>query len=125
MLSGARSLYAIAQWGRLQPPDVVGALGVTRMRTPAVRTLHYPFKALDVDAFEAAWQRWAQQVGAEPPLRPPAQARPVMAPLALDGKGLRGVHGEELPGVRLVALYDVQAGLVLAQKGSGPVTRRR
>jgi len=56
-LSGARSLYAIAQWGRLQPPDVVGALGVTRMRTPAVRTLHYPFKALDVDAFEAAWQR--------------------------------------------------------------------
>ncbi len=40
-----------------------------------------------------------------------------MAPLALDGKGRRGVHGEELPGVRLVALYDVQAGLVLAQTG--------
>lgn len=37
--------------------------------------------------------------------------------LALGGKGLRGIHREALPGVRLVALYDVQAGVVLAQKG--------
>jgi hypothetical protein len=31
----------------------------------------------------------------------------------------RGIHGEELPGVRLVAAYWDEAGLVLAQKG-GP-----
>jgi hypothetical protein len=29
----------------------------------------------------------------------------------LDGKALRGIHGEELPGVRLVALYAPEAGL--------------
>jgi DDE_Tnp_1-associated len=115
MVSGARSLYAIAQWGRAQRPEVVRALGFTRARTPAVATLHYTFKALDVDAFEAALQRWARRVGAGAATR--SQPRPVLAPLALDGKGLRGIHGEEVPGVRLVALYDVQAGLVLAHKG--------
>jgi len=35
----------------------------------------------------------------------------------MDGKGLRGMHGEELPGVRLVAGYAVKAGLALAQEG--------
>src|SRR5215210_5832414 len=60
MLSGARSLYAIAQWGRLQPPAVVRALGFTRERTPTVSTLHLVFKDLDVQAFEAALARWAQ-----------------------------------------------------------------
>ena len=37
--------------------------------------------------------------------------------VALDGKALRGIHGEELPGVRLVAAYCDRAGLVLAQSG--------
>lgn len=106
MLQGARSLYAIAQWGRAQPAEVVRALGFTRARTPAVTTLHYTFKTLDVAAFEAALSRWACQ-------------RPGGAALAIDGKGLRGIHGEELPGVRLVAIYDVEAGRVLAQAG-GP-----
>ena len=106
MLQGARSLYAIAQWGHAQPPEVVQALGFTRPRTPAVTTLHYTFKTLDVAAFEAALSRWACQ-------------RPGGTALAIDGKGLRGIHGTELPGVRLVAIYDVEAGQVLAQAG-GP-----
>ena len=120
MLAGARSLYAIAQWGRAQPAEVVHALGFTRARTPAVATLHYTFAALDVEAFEAALQQWAQRVAAaeaEDPRGGRAPRRRMPRPLALDGKGLRGIHGEELPGVRLVALYDVQAGVVLAQKG--------
>ena len=37
--------------------------------------------------------------------------------LAVDGKALRGLHGDELPGVRLVAAYAVGAGLVVGQKG--------
>ena len=32
-------------------------------------------------------------------------------------KGLLGIHGEELPGVRLLAAYTPESGLVLAQKG--------
>jgi DDE_Tnp_1-associated len=108
MLSGARSLYAIAQWGRLQPPEVVQALGFTRPRTPTVSTLPLVFKDLDVAAFEAAVSQWAvQQLGDR------GEA------IAIDGKALRGIHGEELPGVRLVAAYATGAGLVLAQAG-GP-----
>ena len=106
MLSGARSLYAIAQWGRLQSPAVVQALGFTRPRTPTVSTLHLVFKDLDVAAFEAAVRQWAvQQLGDR------GEA------IAIDGKALRGIHGEELPGVRLVAASATGAGRVLAQAG--------
>ncbi len=106
MLEGARSLYAIFQWGRLQPPERVRALGFKRDKTPTVSTLHLVFKDLDTAAFEAALADWAQ---AYPGERGEA--------IAIDGKGLRGIHGKELPGVRLVAGYEVKAGLVLAQAG--------
>jgi hypothetical protein len=106
MLCGARSLYAIAQWGRLQPEAVRRALGFKGRGTPGSTTLHYVFKRLDVQAFEAELQAWAAQT-----LDPSSQQ------LVLDGKALRGIHGEELPGVRLVALYAPEAGLVLAQAG--------
>jgi hypothetical protein len=110
MLSGARSLYAIAQWGRLQEPAVVQALGFGRRPTPSVSTLHRLFMRLDVGAFEAAVGRWAQ-----------AHMGDTTA-IAIDGKALRGIHGEELPGVRLVAAYADGVGLVLAQTG-GPDQR--
>lgn len=106
MLCGARSLYAIAQWGRLQPAEVRRALGFSEGTMPAATTLHYAFKRLDTAGFEAALQVWAT-----------AALRPVDRQLVLDGKALRGVHGEQLPGVRLVAIYAPEAGLVLAQAG--------
>lgn len=110
MLSGARSLYAMAQWGRLQDPAVIAVLGFTRAQTPAVATLHYLFRRLDATAFETALRAWAQgELGDH------AQT------IAIDGKALRGIHGEELPGVRLVAAFGVETGLVLAQSGgAGP-----
>jgi hypothetical protein len=106
MLSGARSLYAIAQWGRLQPPAVVAALGFTRERTPTVSTLHLVFRDLDAAAFEAALGQWAR-----------ANLGDDEEAIAIDGKALRGIHGEELPGVRMVAAYSDGAGRVLAQSG--------
>jgi len=106
MLSGAKSLYAIAQWGRLQQPEVVRALGFTREQTPCVATLHLLFKDLDIAYFEQALQNWAQRnLGDRGKV------------IAIDGKGLRGIHGEEIPGVRLVAAYADEVGLVLTQKG--------
>jgi hypothetical protein len=106
MLSGARSLYAIAQWGRLQEPEVVQSLGFSRDKTPSVSTLHRLFVRLDVASFEAVLRAWTQSnlSGGE-------------EAIAIDGKGLRGIHGEELPGVRLVAAYASETGLVLTQKG--------
>jgi hypothetical protein len=106
MLCGARSLYAIAQWGREQPETIVRALGFTRQRTPGVATLHRVFKALDADVFEVVLAQWARAA-----LGDRGEA------IAIDGKALRGIHGEQLPGVRLVAAYEVQTGLVLAQRG--------
>jgi hypothetical protein len=63
------------------------------------------FRGLCVVAFERALSQWAQ-----------ARA---LNQLAIDDSGLRGIHGEELPGVRLVAARCNEAGLVLAQRGSG------
>src|SRR3972149_11303137 len=61
MLSGARSLYAIAQGGRLQDPAVIRALGFTRDRTPSVSTLHLVLSLLDIASFERALREWAQR----------------------------------------------------------------
>jgi hypothetical protein len=110
MIAGARSLYAIFQWGRLQPLQIVITLGFVKKngdpkKTPCVATLHRVFKRLDVVRFEAALGDWSKQyLGDE-------------EAIAIDGKALRGIHGEELPGVRLVAAYASQTGQVLAQKG--------
>ena len=54
MLCGARSLYAISQWGRDQGREVSQALGFTRDRTPCVSTLHQVFSRLDRESFESA-----------------------------------------------------------------------
>jgi DDE_Tnp_1-associated len=119
-LAGARSLYAIAQWGRLQPPAVRRALGFAEADMPAHTTLHYVFKRLEVPAFETVLAEWALAVlGPAPPgqASPEAAAAAEREQLVVDGKALRGLHGEELPGVRLVAVYAARAGLVLAQAG--------
>ncbi len=112
MIAGARSIYAIYQWGRLQPTENVKILGFKKKKkdkeakTPGVATLHRVFKRLDVVQFEAALRGWAQQnLGDE-------------EAIAIDGKELRGIHGEELPGVRLLTAYTPESGLVLAQKGA-------
>ena len=39
--------------------------------------------------------------------------------VAIDGKALRGIHGDEVPGVRLVSTYS-HRGLVVGQKGGDP-----
>ena len=114
MLCGARSLYAIFQWGRTLSPDTVRALGFTRDRTPTVSTIHLVFKALDVATFERLVGQWAT-----------AQFGDRASVVALDGKGLRGIHGEHLPAVRLVAGLLVEPGLVLGQAGGRAGTRGR
>lgn len=60
MLAGARSIYAVFQWGRLQTPEVVRTLGFTRDKTPTVSTLDLVFRALDVATFESVLREWAQ-----------------------------------------------------------------
>jgi DDE_Tnp_1-associated/Transposase DDE domain len=110
MLGGARSLYAIAQWGRERVEDDPAALvplGLPPGRSPAVAALHRVFKALDVAAFEAALGGWLAASGVRPD-----------EALALDGKPLRGTHGDAVPGVHLVAAFAHRGGAVLGQAPS-------
>jgi len=106
-LCGVRSLYAIAQWGRERledDPALLESLGMPPGRSPSVATLHRVFKALDVAAFEQVVGDWLTRTGVAP-----------TDPLALDGKSLRGIHGDEVPGVHLVAAYAHEAQAVVAQ----------
>jgi hypothetical protein len=108
LVCGCRSLYAIAQWGRerlADEPALLVELGLPPGRRPCVATLHRVFKALDVDAFERAVGAWLVQSGG------------VAADeaLALDGKTLRGIHGEEVPGVHLVGAYAHRSAVLINQ----------
>ena len=105
---GARSLYDISQRGRDQGQEVSEALGFTRQRTPCVSTLHQVFSRLDREAFERELGRWLQERGL-------SEGEAV----AIDGKALRGIHGDQLPGVHLVAAYAHQAGIVVGQQAVG------
>lgn len=104
LLCGCRSLYAISQWGRECDPEIRVALGLRRERGPSVATLHRAFRHLDHAAFERVLGRWFAAQGLAPE-----------EALAIDGKTLRGIHGEEIPGVHLVAAFAHQTRLVLAE----------
>jgi len=69
-----------------------------------VATLHRVFKALDVAAFEQVVGQWLLGTGVAP-----------TEPLALDGKSLRGIHGDAVPGVHLVAAYAHESQAVVDQ----------
>jgi hypothetical protein len=132
VLSGAKSLYAIAQFGRdrcegegkdegeggavggggARGGGFAAALGFTRERTPCCGTLFYLFQDLDREAFEAAIRRWA---------RGRCEAAGWEA-LHLDGKTLRGIQGHEVPGVHLLAAYAHEAKTVLEQIPVGAKT---
>jgi hypothetical protein len=107
LASGCRSLYAVAQWGRERvedDPELLVGLGLPAGRSPSVATLHRVFKRLDVAAFERAVGGWLARTGIA-----------ADDALAVDGKALRGIHGDEVPGVHLVAAHAHRAGAILAQ----------
>lgn len=107
MLCGSIAQNAIAQWVRERvedDPALLTALGLPAGRVPCVATFHRVFKALDVAAFEQALGRWLQQTGVAPD-----------EALAVDGKALRGVEREGVPGAYLVSAYAHAAQAVIAQ----------
>jgi Transposase DDE domain len=62
------------------------------------------FRHLDHAAFERVLGEWFA-----------AQGLQVEEAIAIDGKTLRGIHGEEVPGVHWVAAFAHQTRTVLAQ----------
>jgi len=53
MACGARSQYAIAQWGKEHFLLVKETLGITRKRAPSQATIHRLFRRVKVKSFEA------------------------------------------------------------------------
>jgi hypothetical protein len=105
ILSGAKSLYAIAQFGRDRGKEFSAALGFTRERTPCCTSFHYLFEKLDREAFERAIGRWVKG----------RREAAGWKEISIDGKELRGTQGHEVPGVRVLAAYAHEAKLVLDQ----------
>ena len=63
MACGARSVCAIAQWGRLHRQLVRKVLGIGRLTAPSHPQLHRIFTRLDVAAFEGVLGQWLAQRG--------------------------------------------------------------
>ena len=79
-------------------------MGLRPDRGPSVATLHRAFRHIDPSEFERLLTQWFASVGLQ-----------TGEGIAIDGKTLRGIHGEELPGVHLVAAFAQQSRIVLAQ----------
>jgi len=107
MLCGARSLYAVFQWGRDNADTIAGPLGFTRAKLPCHASLHYIFGGIDAQAFEMALYSFFRQYCDGQKL----------TGVSVDGKKLRGIHGEELPCVHLVSAFAHELGIPLLQRG--------
>jgi hypothetical protein len=103
MLAGMKSLEAIAQFGRDHGTALAHALGFRRKKTPAKSTFSEIFRAVDLDAFEAALRTWLQGR---------CDSDPTMA---LDGKTLKGSRNGDVPGIHLLAAFVPASALVLGQ----------
>ena len=81
------------------------ALVFSRELTPSVATLHRVFSRLDVEEFERILGEWMRDNGLSDE-----------ESLAVDGKSLRGIHGEKIPGVHLVSAFSHRSGVVIGEK---------
>ena len=113
ILSGARGLAAIAQWGR-DHEELMPLLGFKRkkneqqkkLKLPCTSTFHYVFKAINIGAFEAVLTKWLSEQSCADSGQPRVN---------IDGKTLRGSRQGAVPGVHLVAAYAPHLGTAVAQ----------
>ncbi len=83
LLSGMKSLEAIAQFARDHGPPLAEALGFTHWPTPCKATLSNVLRRLDVAAYENALSAWLKRrcpTGATPS---PSTAKPCVAVLPI------------------------------------------
>jgi hypothetical protein len=104
VLSGLRSLEAIAQFGRSLRPATAKELGFTHAKTPCKSTLSVVLRAVDAAQLEQQLRAWAPQHDDDG-----------QGPLAVDGKTVRGSADGETAAVHLLAVYAVNSGVTLAQ----------
>jgi predicted transposase YbfD/YdcC len=120
VLTGARSVAAIAEWATDAPGPVLTALGVRRdpltrrCQVPSEATIRRVLARVDGDRLDRAIGAWLADR-----LRPPGPRH--RRAVAVDGKTLRGSthQGHQ---VHLLAALDHHDGAVLAQREVGAAT---
>lgn len=125
-LAGMTSLAGIAEWARLRSDWLKQALPCTRASLPCASTYGKVLRRVEAEEVTRLMAQWLTRLAAtrrcdsEPSrLFAQAEAREQHLHLALDGKTLRGTLGHassEQPSQHVVALYETQTGVVLAQQ---------
>jgi hypothetical protein len=107
-ICGARSVYAILQWGRDQGREMAQVLGLDKHGIPTDGMMSNLLRRLDVRSYERALARWAATWPAE-------AASDVPQVINIDGKTLKGSQGHQVPAVHLLSAYAARLGIVLNQ----------
>ena len=115
VLTGARSVTAIAEWAADAPQPVRAALGARRdgpdhWVVPAEATIRRTLQRLDPTALAAVLGTWLADRD------PPAQQQQRRRAVAVDGKTLRGAKRGDGRQVHLLACMDHTTRAVLAQR---------
>jgi hypothetical protein len=117
---------AIAEWVRWRADWLCQVLPATQAQFPCVAMYSNVLRAVDAEQVTQLLASWltrleaARRCGTEPSrwlTQPEARAQHVQ--VALDGKALRGTLAHTVPdqhSQHLVALYETQTGIVLAQQ---------
>ena len=125
-LAGMTSLAGIAEWVRLRADRLNVALPLTRASLPCASTYGNVLRTIEAEEMTQMLAEWltrlsaTRRCGAEPSrLLTQPQARAEHVQVAFDGKTLRGTLAHtapDQPSHHLVALYETQTGVVLAQQ---------
>jgi hypothetical protein len=108
ILCGQRGYAGIADWLRLQPPQVWHRLGFWR-KPPTRNAFRKLLMRILPEAMEQALRLWAAALLGEPLPEDPLQ------PVAMDGKSLCGTLQQHARAVHLLSLLDQHTGCVLSQ----------
>lgn len=116
VLAGQKSFAAIAEWVADVPQDLLRALRCCRdsrtgrFKAPSEPTIRRLISAVDGEAVDRAFAKWACEQGVTLPGNV----------IAIDGKSLRGSHGDDRQKqVHLVAALTHREGVVIAQQQVG------
>lgn len=110
ILSGMKSLEAIAQFGRDHGKTLAFALGFRRGKTPAKSTFSLVFRLMDTERFETALGQWAAEHSDTHATHDADDSG-----IALEGKSLKGSRQGEVPGIHLLAAFATANAAVLGQ----------
>jgi hypothetical protein len=125
-LAGMTSLAGIAEWVRLRADWLKVMLPLSRTSLPCACTYGNVLRKVDAEEVTQILADWLTRLSAtrrcetEPSrLLSQLEAREQQVQVILDGKTLRGTLGHaasDQPSAHLVALYEAQTGVVLAQQ---------